>query len=88
MYVLCVCPHVYAALLDIPVYKSRVQSLHVLFSLYMEFKNSQVTHKGILEIDMGCRYCYVTKNFILLEGTVCRLIEIQKVLSWDLSSMD
>ena len=32
----------FAGLLDIPVYKSRVQSLHVLFSLYMEFKNSQV----------------------------------------------
>lgn len=29
------------ALLDIPVYKSRVQSLHVLFSLYAAFKNSQ-----------------------------------------------
>jgi len=31
------------ALLDIPVYKSRVQSLHVLFTLYAEFKNSQVS---------------------------------------------
>lgn len=30
------------SILDIPVYKdNRVQSLHVLFSLYMEFKNSQ-----------------------------------------------
>ncbi|XP_010079275.1 PREDICTED: intraflagellar transport protein 46 homolog, partial [Pterocles gutturalis] len=29
------------ALLDIPVYKSRIQPLHVLFSLYSEFKNSQ-----------------------------------------------
>ncbi|XP_019367228.1 PREDICTED: intraflagellar transport protein 46 homolog [Gavialis gangeticus] len=29
------------AILDIPVYKSRIQSLHVLFSLYSEFKNSQ-----------------------------------------------
>jgi intraflagellar transport protein 46 len=29
------------ALLDIPVYKSRIQSLHVLFSLYSAFKNSQ-----------------------------------------------
>ncbi|NXX51211.1 IFT46 protein, partial [Tricholaema leucomelas] len=29
------------ALLDIPVYKSRLQPLHVLFSLYSEFKNSQ-----------------------------------------------
>ena len=29
------------ALLDIPVYKSRIQSLHVLFSLYSAFKSSQ-----------------------------------------------
>ncbi|XP_076130657.1 intraflagellar transport protein 46 homolog isoform X1 [Alosa pseudoharengus] len=27
--------------LDIPVYKSRIQSLHVLFTLYSEFRNSQ-----------------------------------------------
>lgn len=26
--------------MDIPVYKSRVQSLHVLFTLYSVFKNS------------------------------------------------
>uniref|UniRef100_A0A7M4DUI2 Intraflagellar transport protein 46 homolog n=1 Tax=Crocodylus porosus TaxID=8502 RepID=A0A7M4DUI2_CROPO len=32
---------VICAILDIPVYKSRIQSLHVLFSLYSEFKNSQ-----------------------------------------------
>ncbi|XP_033063247.1 intraflagellar transport protein 46 homolog isoform X3 [Trachypithecus francoisi] len=30
-----------SAILDIPVYKSRIQSLHLLFSLYSEFKNSQ-----------------------------------------------
>lgn len=30
------------AILDIPVYKSRIQSLHTLFSLYSEFKGSQV----------------------------------------------
>ncbi|XP_042329122.1 intraflagellar transport protein 46 homolog isoform X2 [Sceloporus undulatus] len=29
------------AVLDNPVYKSRIQSLHTLFSLYSEFKNSQ-----------------------------------------------
>lgn len=29
------------ALMDIPVYKSRIQSLHVLFTLYSEFKNSE-----------------------------------------------
>ncbi len=28
-------------LLDIPVYKSRIQSLHVLFTLYSAFKQSQ-----------------------------------------------
>ncbi|KAM9370041.1 intraflagellar transport protein 46 homolog [Phaethornis superciliosus] len=29
------------AILDIPVYKGQIQPLHVLFSLYSEFKNSQ-----------------------------------------------
>lgn len=29
------------AILDIPIYQSRVQALHVLFTLYSEFKNSQ-----------------------------------------------
>ena len=29
------------ALMDIPVYKSRIHSLHVLFSLYSVFKQSQ-----------------------------------------------
>ena len=29
-----------SATMDIPVYKSRVQSLHVLFTLYSVFKNS------------------------------------------------
>ena len=32
---------VICALLDIPVYKSRIQSLHLLFSLYSVFKQSQ-----------------------------------------------
>lgn len=30
------------ALLDVPVYKSRIQSIHVLLNLYTEFKNSEV----------------------------------------------
>lgn len=29
------------SLLDIPVYSSRIQSLHLLFSLYLEFRDSQ-----------------------------------------------
>lgn len=32
---------VVCALLDIPVHKSKIESLHLLFSLYLEFKNSQ-----------------------------------------------
>lgn len=38
------------ALLDIPVYKSRVQSIHVLLSLYSEFKNSEVILEKIFQI--------------------------------------
>ena len=30
-----------SSLLDIPRYKSRIQSLHVLFTLYSAFKSSQ-----------------------------------------------
>jgi len=29
------------SLLDIPIYKSRIQALHVLFTLYSAFKNSE-----------------------------------------------
>ncbi len=29
------------ALLDIPVYKSKIQSIHVLLTLFSEFKNSE-----------------------------------------------
>lgn len=29
------------SLLDIPAYSSRIQSLHLLFSLYLEFRDSQ-----------------------------------------------
>lgn len=32
---------VVCCLLDVPVYSSRVQSLHLLFSLYLEFRDSQ-----------------------------------------------
>lgn len=34
--------YILIGILDIPVYKNRIQSLHVLFTLYSEFKNSQV----------------------------------------------
>ena len=39
----------FAALLDIPIHKSRIQSLHVLFTLFSEFKNSQVHRKLLPE---------------------------------------
>lgn len=37
----CTWEFLISAILDIPIYKSRIQSLHLLFSLYSEFKNSQ-----------------------------------------------
>jgi len=41
--VLVMTVHVPSGILDIPVYKNRIHSLHVLFTLYSEFKNSQVS---------------------------------------------
>ncbi|XP_022250146.1 intraflagellar transport protein 46 homolog [Limulus polyphemus] len=35
------CVKIVCSLLDIPVYKSMVQSLHVLFTLFSEFQNLQ-----------------------------------------------
>jgi len=40
---------VFLALLDIPVYESRIQSLHALFTLYLGFKNSEVKKKYLLK---------------------------------------
>ncbi|KAL5104255.1 hypothetical protein TcWFU_004274 [Taenia crassiceps] len=34
------------AMMDVPVYSNRVESLHLLFSVYMEFKNSQHFQKS------------------------------------------
>jgi hypothetical protein len=42
------------ALLDIPVYESRVQSLHALFSLYLGFKNSEVRARKTLSVHTVC----------------------------------
>lgn len=45
----------FSATLDIPVYKSRIQSLHVLFTLYSVFKNSahfrQLAEENYIEND-------------------------------------
>jgi intraflagellar transport protein 46 len=40
------------SLLDIPIHKSRIQSLHVLFSLYSAFKHSQHFNQLALENNM------------------------------------
>jgi hypothetical protein len=48
---------VFSALLDIPVYESRVQSLHALFTLYLGFKNSEVRKtKNQRRIELFCIY--------------------------------
>ena len=44
---------IFTAILDIPIYKNtnhhneRVQALHVLFTLFSEFKNSQVCVRSL-----------------------------------------
>ena len=43
----CTYIDVICALLDIPVYKSRIHSLHLLFSLYSVFKQSQHFNNAI-----------------------------------------
>ncbi|XP_065846233.1 intraflagellar transport protein 46 homolog isoform X2 [Oscarella lobularis] len=43
---------VLCGILDIPVYKNRVHSLHLLFSLYSEFKNSQHFQSRKTEAEM------------------------------------
>jgi len=43
------------SILDIPVYKSRTQSIHVLMTLFSEFKNS--------EVSFFCKFNIYTVNF-------------------------
>ncbi|KPP60879.1 hypothetical protein Z043_121080 [Scleropages formosus] len=45
-------------ILDIPVYKSRIQSLHVLFTLYSEFKNSQVCRSSHILSHTDASTCF------------------------------
>jgi len=57
-----------AGLLDIPVHKSRIQSLHLLFTLFSEFKNSQVIFgrcrfKLAIVIDCHHRQCALGPHF-------------------------
>lgn len=42
------------ALLDIPVYKSRVQSIHALLNLFSEFKNSEVVSLFYVSCRLSC----------------------------------
>jgi hypothetical protein len=53
---------VFLALLDIPVYESRIQSLHALFTLYLGFKNSEVKKKVFIEIFIFYCFCSILKR--------------------------
>lgn len=65
----CLCT--LSGILDIPVYKNRIHSLHVLFTLYSEFKNSQVSFRYstilnyILNMPSICIYIYFWIIFIM-----------------------
>eukprot|EP00111_Clytia_hemisphaerica_P014999 TCONS_00044144-protein len=55
---------VICSILDIPVYKDRIQSLHVLFTLYSEFKNSQVS---LFSLHLNWRFLI---NFLFFLATL------------------
>jgi len=40
-------------ILDIPVYENPVESLHLLFSLYLEFKHNPIFGQQAADIDQG-----------------------------------
>ncbi|VDD79523.1 unnamed protein product, partial [Mesocestoides corti] len=44
------------AILDVPVYKNRIETLHLIFSLYLEFKNSQVRIFTLKKEAFECYY--------------------------------
>ena len=50
------------ALLDIPVYESRVQSLHALFTLYLGFKNSEVRQGDLKNVFTFLGFCSISKR--------------------------
>ena len=47
------------AILDIPIYQSKVQALHVLFTLFSEFKNSQVSYMVVIQ---NCMIVFMLKT--------------------------
>lgn len=66
------CPHTLlispAAILDIPVYKSRIHPLHVLFSLFLEFKNSQVCSSTQVLLTQLAALCSWSLHIWLCDG--------------------
>ena len=50
------------ALLDIPVYETRVQSLHALFTLYLGFKNSEVRQDALKKMFTFLVFCSISKR--------------------------
>ena len=70
-----------SALLDIPVYKSKVQSLHVLFTLYSEFKNSQVCI--LSDVVINELFEYLLSNMIIVIVLKLNLFDYKNLLSFN-----
>jgi len=56
------------AILDIPVHENPVESLHLLFSLYLEFKHNPIFGQQVADIDQGR---YATECVALLCASCC-----------------
>lgn len=47
---LCQYINIICAIFDIPIYKNKIESLHVLFSLYVNIKNAQMYHNSEIHV--------------------------------------
>ncbi|GAA50483.1 intraflagellar transport protein 46 homolog [Clonorchis sinensis] len=69
------------ALLDIPVYNSRIHSLHLLFSLYLEFKNSQARPSPYYQVGLTSELPAMVK---LLEVKVSSWVTTRTIIPKDM----
>lgn len=77
------CSCILSGILDIPVYKNRIHSLHVLFTLYSEFKNSQVIFRfsTILNYIWNmpisiCKYNYFLCVCVCVLFVLCSILDV------------
>ena len=69
------------SILDIPIYQSKIQSLHVLFTLFSEFKNSQVSR-----FDYRFHRNTVSNNYVTRSREMSRMSAIFNIIHLHISN--